>query len=229
MGMADRDYMRERRPADADFRPPRRRGAPTWVVVLVCCAALAGLYRAGDQYLAYRAAQDDSRRQAKAAAVPALRREPPSGSPPSTTGLTAAPDRSGSGSGAPVTSRPAAVQTFSKCVDPRGRTVYSDGPCGAGERASRVEVRSDVNVVDAEPVPLTPPPQAHAGTQVATTPRPFQTPQSPAYDPRAACTTLNQAIAGYDAQARQAHSGQMQDWISARRKEARDEQFRLRC
>lgn len=230
MGMADRDYMRERRPADADFRPPRRRGPPTWAVVLVCCAVLAGLYRAADGYLSYRAAQDDSPRRAKAAAAAPIQGQELTGSRPRSTGdLPVAQDRSGSGSGAPGTHRPATVQTFSKCVDLRGRTVYSDGPCAAGERMSRVEVRSDVNVVDAEPIPSPSRSQAYANAQAAATPQPSRAPQFPAYDPRAACTSLDQAIAGYDAQARQAHSGQMQDWISARRKEARDQQFRLRC
>ncbi|MFE8646936.1 hypothetical protein ACFX58_17810 [Sphingomonas sp. NCPPB 2930] len=233
MGMADRDYMRERRPADVDFRPPRRRGPPTWVVVLVCCAILAGLYRAADSYLAYRAVQDDSRRRAKAAvsasAAPAQRQEPPGGRPRSTADLPAAPDRSGSGSGAPGTSRPATVQTVSKCVDTRGRTAYSDGHCGAGERASRVEVRSDLNVADAEPVPPPASPSVYAGAQATGTTLPARSPQPYAPDPRAVCAALDRTIAGYDAQARQPQSAQMQDWISVRRKEARDQQFRLRC
>lgn len=46
---------------------------------------------------------------------------------------------------------------------------------------------------------------------------------------KAQCDALDARIKHYDAMARQPQSGQMQDWISAERKKARDQQFRLRC
>lgn len=46
---------------------------------------------------------------------------------------------------------------------------------------------------------------------------------------QAECKSLDAQIAGHDAMARQPQSGQMQDWIAAHRKKARDRQFALRC
>ena len=43
------------------------------------------------------------------------------------------------------------------------------------------------------------------------------------------CKALAAQITQYDAQARQPQSGQMQDWISAQKKNARDRQFRIKC
>lgn len=43
------------------------------------------------------------------------------------------------------------------------------------------------------------------------------------------CKALKANVAHYDAMARQPQSGQMQDWLSAQRKTARDRQFKLRC
>lgn len=43
------------------------------------------------------------------------------------------------------------------------------------------------------------------------------------------CKALDAKIKNYDSMARQPQSGQMQDWISAQRKAARDRQFQLRC
>ncbi len=232
MGLMDRDYMRERRPEDLRFRPPRHRPLPAWMITLIFCAAFGGLYRAVDLYLDHRSAREEARRRARAAAaVAAIRAEPPPIRRPNSDYFPGAPDRPATGPVAPVTSHPATVQTFSKCVDTRGRTAYSDGPCSAGQRASRVEVRNDVNVADAEPVSVAPRHSAYAGAQAggATSPTWNPQPYAYAYDPRATCAALDQTIAGYDAQARQPQSAQMQDWISARRKEAREQQFRLKC
>jgi len=46
---------------------------------------------------------------------------------------------------------------------------------------------------------------------------------------QAECKALDAQITQYDAMARQPQSGQMQDWISAQRKKARDRQFQIRC
>lgn len=43
------------------------------------------------------------------------------------------------------------------------------------------------------------------------------------------CRALDEQVVKLDAMARQPQSPQVQDWIAARRKEARDRQFRLRC
>jgi hypothetical protein len=43
------------------------------------------------------------------------------------------------------------------------------------------------------------------------------------------CATLEQAIQGYDAQARQPQHAGMQDWIKDQRSQARSRQFALHC
>ncbi|MDO8776825.1 MAG: hypothetical protein Q7K57_50570 [Burkholderiaceae bacterium] len=48
-------------------------------------------------------------------------------------------------------------------------------------------------------------------------------------DRQAECKALDVQIQQYDAMARQPQSGQMQDWISAQRKSARDRQFQIKC
>lgn len=45
----------------------------------------------------------------------------------------------------------------------------------------------------------------------------------------AECKALDAQITSYDAMARQPQTGQMQDWISAQKKKARDRQFGLKC
>jgi hypothetical protein len=46
---------------------------------------------------------------------------------------------------------------------------------------------------------------------------------------QALCQAYEQEIKWTDERARQPLSGQEQDWLAAKRKKARDEQFRLRC
>jgi hypothetical protein len=48
-------------------------------------------------------------------------------------------------------------------------------------------------------------------------------------DRQAECKALDAQITQYDAQARQPQTGQMQDWITARKRTARDRQFQIRC
>lgn len=45
----------------------------------------------------------------------------------------------------------------------------------------------------------------------------------------AECASIAQTVLNLESQARQPQTGQMQDWIRARRKEAQDELYRLRC
>lgn len=61
------------------------------------------------------------------------------------------------------------------------------------------------------------------------TPAPAPAPESPHVQKKQLCDYLDEQIKWIDAMARQPQSGRKQDWLSARRKEARDEQFRIRC
>ena len=53
--------------------------------------------------------------------------------------------------------------------------------------------------------------------------------QSPAPNKQLTCQSLESRIKQLDSMARAGGTAQQLDWIAARRKEARDEQFRLRC
>ena len=59
------------------------------------------------------------------------------------------------------------------------------------------------------------------------------TTSSSSYNPAAAkkaeCAALEAQIANYDSMARQPQSAQTQDWISARKRKARDRQFSIKC
>jgi hypothetical protein len=43
------------------------------------------------------------------------------------------------------------------------------------------------------------------------------------------CQSIAASIQQYEAMSRQPQTGQMQDWITTRKREARDRQFQLRC
>ncbi len=67
---------------------------------------------------------------------------------------------------------------------------------------------------------------APAPVQPAAPPAPSRAPRETYRGP---CEALDQRVAHLDAMARQPQSGPTQDWITAERKKARDQQFRLRC
>jgi hypothetical protein len=65
--------------------------------------------------------------------------------------------------------------------------------------------------------------------QVTQAAQPTMTVQNTAASNLATCKALDTQISSLDALARQPQSGATQDWITQRRREARDQQFRLRC
>ncbi len=111
-----------------------------------------------------------------------------------------------------------------RCVQ-AGRTTFTDGDCAPGAQASELRVQRDLNLADGA---------AHLPRA-----RPQRAPQAAAapggnaarvgIDRRSECAALARHIDRLDAQARQPQSGQMQDWISERRHQARSRQFQLRC
>ena len=111
-----------------------------------------------------------------------------------------------------------------RCVQ-AGRTTFTDGPCPPGAQQSEVRVRRNQNLADG----FRPPPAAAAPARAVPPPQASAAPAAPALDPRAECATLARQIEQWDALARRPQSGQSQDWITARRNEARTRQFSLRC
>lgn len=126
---------------------------------------------------------------------------------------------------APSRIAPAPSQSVSKCVL-KGKTTYSDGPCPDGAKAAQLAVRADMNLMQA-PAIAPPTPAYPSPAPMATAPVIAQAP--PAIDPGPTCRELERRIEELDAWARQPQTAQMQDWITARKREARDRQFRLRC
>lgn len=189
-------------PPPSFLRPPPERGVPlgAWLAGLVLLGVLAL------QLLRLTAAP---------APEPAPAAAPAPTAPPAPAARPA-----------PVPAAPAAPgdTVVTRCVQ-AGRTTFTDGDCAPGAQASELRVQRDLNLADGA---------AHLPRA-----RPQRAPQAAAapggnaaragIDRRSECAALARHIDRLDAQARQPQSGQMQDWISERRHQARSRQFQLRC
>lgn len=189
-------------PPPSFLRPPPERGVPlgAWLAGLVLLGVLAL------QLLRLTAAP---------APEPAPAAAPAPTAPPAPAARPA-----------PVPAAPAAPgdTVVTRCVQ-AGRTTFTDGDCAPGAQASELRVQRDLNLADGA---------AHLPRA-----RPQRAPQAAAapggnaaragIDRRSECAALAPHIDRLDAQARQPQSGQMQDWISERRHQARSRQFQLRC
>lgn len=189
-------------PPPSFLRPPPERGVPlgAWLTGLVLLGVLAL------QLLRLTAAP---------APEPAPAAAPAPTAPPAPAARPA-----------PVPAAPAAPgdTVVTRCVQ-AGRTTFTDGDCAPGAQASELRVQRDLNLADGA---------AHLPRA-----RPQRAPQAAAapggnaaragIDRRSECAALARHIDRLDAQARQPQSGQMQDWISERRHQARSRQFQLRC
>lgn len=112
-----------------------------------------------------------------------------------------------------------------KCVI-NGSTSYGDSTCLHGAVISQITTRTDHNLIAAVRLEPTRRAEAPAAPRAMTL-------QTPPFDDAAAkksvCQGLDEQIKQWDAMARQPQSGQIQDWISAQRRQAPDRQFRLHC
>jgi len=121
------------------------------------------------------------------------------------------------------------IERVTKCLSNAGAASYSDGPCPAGKRGATVELRPDSNLADGMS------PEARA----ASVQQNREAAQAMAAHERrvaqqvdgtvSACADIDARIAWLDAAARQPQSAWTQDDLRARRKQARDRQFALRC
>lgn len=107
-----------------------------------------------------------------------------------------------------------------------GATTYSDGPCPVNAKVATVKIDRSQNISDgarsAQP-PSQPPPQVTQTEQASAQA------ETPHLLKKQRCNYLDEQIKWIDARARQPLSAGEQDWLAARRKEYRDEQFRIRC
>jgi hypothetical protein len=227
MGLADRDYMRNRRRAgngldvtDVSFLRPReeRSAASILTIVLMWLLLLFALYKGADWWLNQRPTSQAplprlETSPAPARPAPAPKQEPPS--PP----LEARP--------AIPAAAPAYVpNVITKCTI-NGKTTYSDAVCPKGGVLGTVEIDPNQNVFEAPRMAPTRP--------NALEPAPSQrtndggTNLNIHANRKAECELLDHHIARLDAWARQPQSAQSQDRIREERKLARDRQFQLRC
>lgn len=121
------------------------------------------------------------------------------------------------------------IERITKCLSNAGTASYSDGPCPAGTRGATVELRPDSNLADGMSLEA----RAASAQQNREAAQ-----ASAAHERRVAqqvdgtvqaCASLEAEIAWLDAAARQPQSAWTQDDLRARRKQARDRQFALRC
>ena len=228
MGLADRDYMRERRPrGDGLFTPrPSAGGTPALHIILIWLLVGLVLWIAANWFLTHQRAT-----QRLAAPPPAAQSQPAVEAPAPQAALPTE-DRYPANTQAYRQNNPAASnQQVIKCTA-GGKTMYSDTPCPIGALATAVQI------TQAPPVPPQPLRSAPPPTQTpANWPQPpiviVQAPQTPVVDPSAMrqleCKALDDEIKRLDSWARQPNSGQTQDLIRDRRKRARDRQFEIHC
>lgn len=196
--------------APSFLRPPPERGVPLlWWLLGLLALGLAGLY----VLRMHRASVPAAPAATVTAPAPSAART----APPATTPQQA-PAR------APVARPSRGPETVVTRCESGGRTTFTDGDCAPGARASELRVQRDLNLADgASHLPR---------ARLTHAPAAGQAPQqrgAGSAGREAECSALGQRIQGLDAQARQPQSARMQDWISARRHEARSRQFALRC
>jgi hypothetical protein len=233
MGLADRDYMKERREAERPFAPPPE---PAWRITLrhlLWWIAIAYLcFKAVSWWQANRTSPVLPKPAPPVAESASAHESTKSGSiqvPTGGTAPTAPRLRADSG----YTASQSSTIAVRRCVL-EGRILLTDGECAAGTLRSSVTVHGPPNIADAPQFPLAP--LQTAGASSAGQAPYTSAPQPPQVDvaqaqvgQRAACEYHAAAIRAIDARARQAISAWEQDELAARRKKHRDEESRLRC
>ena len=237
MSIADRDWYegehRKRDPwshplsGDSGSANPQLAGflrAVTWVILFA--AAMGGSVAAHDWWERKRGAAAPEVKQP----LPVQGFDQFNGDPNSPPGARTAPDDW------QESLSPAETREVAKCLV-NGHATYSDHTdCQAGARVT-VPIRRGPSVDEVREAQS----QADALAEQAAEVdlrlrwdawyRSQATVRTPAgsLSEASECTTLEQAIQGYDAQARQPQHAGMQDWIKDQRSQARSRQFALHC
>ncbi|MCJ0765661.1 hypothetical protein [Variovorax terrae] len=220
MGLQDRDYVRERRWRDLDarprpFAPPEPTLQSTLQIILFWLAVGFVLWKAWGWW--------EARQPAK--------RQPPSTATVSRPAVP--PPRGPAALTYPSPTVPAAPKVVTRCVV-NGVTSYSDAGCASATApATHLRIDPAQNLADgmrpehrAAALQSLQPRQQHV---VQAAPQPVYAYPDLAVQLKAVCQGLEEEISYIDARARQPQPAWEQDRLSARRKVARDEQFRLRC
>lgn len=222
MGLADRDYMHERRDGDnkvLHFRPvPKKTSVVTIVLYLVVTFYL--LYRAtlwwqGNQLQKRMPAFPTAEIQAEV---------PPTAEPT----RTFAPQIPRAAQAEP--NQPPAPGTVSKCVV-NGKVTYSDAACPKEAIAGSVKlIPTDPGTVSQKSMAVSSPPVVSQQSDAASEPQPtIHAPTQAAPAKTAECRNLDEVVKQVDKQALQPLTLQQQDLLRVGRKKARDRQFFLGC
>ena len=217
MGLADRDYMQERRRVGRTLPPPESSATSTLLLILALLAITYGGYKA----LTWWTISHQPTPVTPLAPTP--RTHQPAANPNQTN--YGVPQSAMPTSAMPAS--PRAPGTFViKCMV-NGVTTYaaSESDCAANAKSTTVNIDRNQNLADGLP----------GAEQIIRRPSPSVQIDSPSagIDPniqrRAACQAYEEEVKRIDERARQPLSGQEQDWLAAKRKNARDAQFRLHC
>jgi hypothetical protein len=236
MGIADRDYMRDRHRSRNRFAPSQPAARSTlWTILIFVSLAYAG-YKLREWWVI--------KEQVRAAAAERLQAPRPPVQPRARADLTGNWDPARSVDNLPPRSESTStVRVILKCVV-NGVTLYaeSEADCVAQAQRTRIKIDSQQNlsaaVPSAQAVALPPPMRQQTTTQTPL-PAPPQPDTQSQFQPQAApdsnvnkqaiCGAYEAEIKRIDARARQPLSANEQDWWTAKRRKVRDEEFRLRC
>lgn len=225
MGLADRDYMRDRHRNEISrsrpFGPPEPSiGLTLWMILLITGLA----YGSFKLWTWLNVKNSPPAVQNSTVASP---------TPPSKVrthpGLTGNwdPNREVVAISSTPSHQSSQTHVVIKCIV-NGTTLYvqSESECTAHAKKTALVINSRQNLSDAvRPAPATLPSPIHV-VQAAPA-------QQPVVDPnvhkKALCQSYEEEIKYVDARARQPISAGEQDHLAERRKKARDKQFRLRC
>jgi hypothetical protein len=224
MGLADRDYMNERRPEVQRWERPSRETSlrSTLWIILTWVSVLFLLYKSflwwGPQKTAVIAIHPSIEVTVPQAAVVEQRQIilPPTPQPVQL------------GSDARLAPVHPGDRIVTKCVV-NGKVIFMDRDCPTGAMESSVTVNT-ANVGTVVPHTIAPPPQVqHRNVVTTTTTYSTNDVTSKAATRDAECTSLDIRIKQIDSQARQPQSGQTQDALSAERARHRSRQYELHC
>jgi hypothetical protein len=115
------------------------------------------------------------------------------------------------------------------CKAYSGGMFWSSASCSQQSATLDREVSVPLNIPWEHKVALGEAARAQARALITPPAQPAMVQQPTGPSKQAECAALEATINNLDSQARQPHSGGMQDWIRQQRQQARDRQFRLRC
>lgn len=224
MGVADRDYMHSRRQDEHFTKHSEPSGTSTLKIVLFWLVIAFACYKAVTWW-------QQQRQAPKPVAAKPVPQQPTVTQPRTDARLTGNWDPAFAPAAPSQRSQPREQsRQVTKCTV-NGSTTYSDGPCPVDAKAATVKIDRSQNIADSVRIaqaPLQPPPQ-QPPQQIAQAEQPLAQAESPHLLKKQRCEYLDEQIKRIDARARQPLSAGEQDWLAARRKEHRDEQFRIRC